>query len=1218
MLLEKKIVEQIELVKERLKEQGKLPAQDRLTAYYDLFRSKFGPEALRLLDGEELLDLMHNHGNHESLVYWLEFKNDEEFPRIFGSISGGSAYKFKLYKGKDTGEWIAGNAPKNSSVIKVDEAIAIAGKHRDQLILGCELLEKLPTDGSDSDYKDLQEQINELAPDVCDTAWGHKYFSLIFPSKLDDYHNADYGRYHLIKLLQQFPPEPGRYVCAGRFVSIAKELSLHMNHLTTVLNEIDGNPHRYWRIGTRAGDSGESYWESMRDGNYVSIGWSELNDLSELLHDQRSKDLLKGLMRERSYPNDPATAGRKATEVFNFATTMAKDDIVVASDGSTVLGIGKVIGDYSYKPGLPFAHCRAVKWLSKDEWKTNVKEGLRTTVREIKNPENLVEIERRILGSIRLIENEGPKAGHRGGASQLLDNCSEFLQVYSNVARRVAVEGLQCPHIDFNGEIRIQEGVRKRFAAFLENPTESSLNDLWNSKCLALARGGDNVGQLKKKNTIDEVKQTFEELQSSDEYNADWEARLKVPWALRELWGRIKGRPVYHCENVLTFFGYDRCLTYQHFLDQFADFARFYQGTIGVEGATPYPLEVELGQLLNFVFQASSCDLDACDPKVQLLGLEDDDVKRLYSLKIQIDTKHIVQVLASKEQIGRYIDARYSNNKDRWDEAYKWEVLNKLHDQLFLEPFASENVVEKISALKRHNPQSGSFVYWSELDNLKKIAEKEPAILAQLFNDLFAERAPLYKAINDFRDTCAKQDGTKLGTPFFGYVLAAFNPSKHPLYKDSVFTGLKAKDEAWKVKKLTSYSEEMGRWTSLSIGMKYQRFCDLCNEMGAYLEASGLLRDTVVDGTTVTSGMRALDGQDYFFFVTAPTEPEPQPEPLEHTGPKNLIFYGPPGTGKTYQAINRTLELLNADPDYCKNMERRVIVDEFNELRDKGQVEFITFHQAYSYEEFVEGIRPVLDQAEKNIQYELSDGVFKTISSRAEHDPDNKYVLLIDEINRGNISKIFGELITLIEEDKRIHAPNQLRATLPYSKKKDFGVPPNLYIIGTMNTADRSIALLDVALRRRFKFVEFMPECQDTGLNNCEVDGLNLGHLLSALNKKIEILLDRDHQIGHSFFIKVKDAEDQKKTLCDVWYYELIPLFQEYFYNDYERLEHLLGRHKISNGVLVGFVEKMSAENKRSVLGVAFEAGFSDAYIGSLHRYSNADELIVALKAYVE
>jgi 5-methylcytosine-specific restriction enzyme B len=104
MLLEKKIVEQIESVQERLKEQGRLPAQDRLKAYYDLFRSKFGPEVLRLLDGEDLLDLVHNHGNHESLVYWLEFKNDEEFPQIFGSISGGSAFKFKLYKGKDTGE----------------------------------------------------------------------------------------------------------------------------------------------------------------------------------------------------------------------------------------------------------------------------------------------------------------------------------------------------------------------------------------------------------------------------------------------------------------------------------------------------------------------------------------------------------------------------------------------------------------------------------------------------------------------------------------------------------------------------------------------------------------------------------------------------------------------------------------------------------------------------------------------------------------------------------------------------------------------------------------------------------------------------------------------------------------------------------------------------------------------------------------------------------
>jgi hypothetical protein len=340
------------------------------------------------------------------------------------------------------------------------------------------LLEKLPTDGSDSEYKDLQVQINELAPDVGDTAWGHKYFSLLFPAKLDDYHNADYGRYHLIKLLQQIPLEPGRYVCAGRFVSIAKELSLPMNHLTTVLNEIDGNPHRYWRIGTREGDSGKSHWTSMRDGNYVSIGWSELNDLSELIHNQKSKDLLKGLMQERFYPNSPQTAGKKGTEVFRFATTLANGDIVVASDGSTVLGIGKVTGDYAYNSELPFAHIRAVEWLSKDEWKMKDREGLRTTVSEIKKPENLVEIERRIQGLLLTSDD-----------SVNLTLRKDLIVAYSKAAKKIADGALTFKYLDFEGTKRRIESFKQLFNNFLADPNDSNLQAFWNKSYLETSVG---------------------------------------------------------------------------------------------------------------------------------------------------------------------------------------------------------------------------------------------------------------------------------------------------------------------------------------------------------------------------------------------------------------------------------------------------------------------------------------------------------------------------------------------------------------------------------------------------------------------------------------------------------------------------------------------------------------------------------------------------------
>ena len=338
--------------------------------------------------------------------------------------------------------------------------------------------------------------------------------------------------------------------------------------------------------------------------------------------------------------------------------------------------------------------------------------------------------------------------------------------------------------------------------------------------------------------------------------------------------------------------------------------------------------------------------------------------------------------------------------------------------------------------------------------------------------------------------------------------------------------------------------------------------------------------------------------------------------------PKNTIFYGPPGTGKTFQAFNRALEIINSDPSY-RNPTRRSrekITEEFRGLKNDGQIEFVTFHQSYSYEEFVEGIRPVLGTEESDtstIQYKITNGIFTNIALAAEADPSENYVLIIDEINRGNISKIFGELITLIEEDKRLGEKNEIRVTLPYSQET-FGVPANLYIVGTMNSADRGIALIDIALRRRFTFEPFMPEYEETGLNAVSIDGLNLGDFLKRINMPIAILLDQDHQLGHSYFMKVINARDKTQKLYDVWYQEIIPLLQEYFYNDYEKLEQVLGKYVKDTQGERGFVEKMSELDMRRALAGANDATIVDSYVGAIHKYDTPAHLIEALKRYGE
>ncbi|MBK8700272.1 MAG: AAA family ATPase [Saprospiraceae bacterium] len=365
----------------------------------------------------------------------------------------------------------------------------------------------------------------------------------------------------------------------------------------------------------------------------------------------------------------------------------------------------------------------------------------------------------------------------------------------------------------------------------------------------------------------------------------------------------------------------------------------------------------------------------------------------------------------------------------------------------------------------------------------------------------------------------------------------------------------------------------------------------------------------------------------------------------------NQILYGPPGTGKTYNTINKALEILGQK---FESEDRATIKRHFDEKVKEGQIMFTTFHQSMSYEDFIEGIKPIKPSSDDEfLKYDIEDGIFKKLcvqagmkqqtNFRAAYDQfitqttqkgnelvemktpsqkifhvnvnsndnlslftgadktkqgvltweklekhalgykvfkgwqgyasgvleylrlnfnlqvveqveDKKYVLIIDEINRGNVSSIFGELITLIEEDKRQGKPEALEVILPYSKDK-FSVPQNIYILGTMNTADRSVEALDAALRRRFSFTEMPPvpeliaregKLKDHGgiLGN-----VNLPRLLTTINQRIEKLLDKDHTIGHSYFMKVASLEDLKSS----FQHEIIPSCKSIFMEILER-----------------------------------------------------------------
>lgn len=322
--------------------------------------------------------------------------------------------------------------------------------------------------------------------------------------------------------------------------------------------------------------------------------------------------------------------------------------------------------------------------------------------------------------------------------------------------------------------------------------------------------------------------------------------------------------------------------------------------------------------------------------------------------------------------------------------------------------------------------------------------------------------------------------------------------------------------------------------------------------------------------------------------MSKPLKPRPA---ARFKGPLNIILCGPPGTGKTYNTINKSVAICHSkdDPEWAmpSDDKRDELEREFQNLINEGRIEFVTFHQSYDYADFIQGIRPSLDSG--NVTFNHVPGPLKRIADRAAESYDSTtgpkpYVLIIDEINRGNISKVFGELITLVEEDKRgvngYEGGLSISLLNPNTPGERFHLPPNLYIIGTLNTADRSIQRLDSAMRRRFDFEEVMPNPDKLSANPLLVD------FLKTLNKRLRTARpDSGCLVGHAWLMdKNGNGLTIDQDICRALNNKVIPLLREWFWDQSDELrEDILNNasqcyngddlKKLTESDLKGFLE---------------------------------------------
>ncbi len=606
------------------------------------------------------------------------------------------------------------------------------------------------------------------------------------------------------------------------------------------------------------------------------------------------------------------------------------------------------------------------------------------------------------------------------------------------------------------------------------------------------------------------------------------------------------------------------------------------------------------------------------------------------------------------------------------EEVYKWELVN-----LFQEQWNKYTNKEIDFATFYKSINFKNLVYTSCITNYKHVIENKPQEFEMLINYLFDETVDLQQRIFNYRKdfdmlffsiqghgkTTYEEERTIATWLTFRY------PNKYTFYKDDFYTklckglGITVEKPLYKLVHYYSivnkfFKQELVYMTSIITNNKKALTPD------AYKDENNLILIQDILFSTISAGGNVKDVIDEPEIILDKTKELKLIKKMSQ--PLNQILYGPPGTGKTYNTINTALKIISEKEALQVDWEDRKAVKKlFDNYVLEGRIAFTTFHQSMSYEDFIEGIKPMEPQAEDtHIKYEVQAGIFKRMCDSAAIQKSNTfdqvyelllndiqnekeqelelktmkgfpfwiqvnsrnnlnlftgknkqlngtikkeglsieasgvkyyegwesyatsilqylkakynyvlqgkiaqtkpYILIIDEINRGNVSAIFGELITLIEEDKRIGMPEEIQLQLPYSKK-EFGVPSNLYIIGTMNTADRSVEALDTALRRRFSFIEMPPNYSLKELKY-ELYGYTANTILATINVRIEKLLNKDYALGHAYFIGKNET-----SFITSFYKNIIPLLQEYFYADYAKIGLVLGK---------GFVQaKQELEN---------------------------------------